>query len=166
MIACVDVDYRGEQACSACVWFRGWTDAHSAGEAVVHLSRVEPYEPGQFYKRELPCLLAVLGAVTDPVDVVVVDGYVWLAEGNAPGLGAHLHHALGGRVPVIGVAKTLFASARKVARAVVRGGSQRPLFVTAVGIDPDDAARQVGSMAGPFRLPTLLKRVDWLCRNS
>jgi deoxyribonuclease V len=166
MIACVDVDYRGEQACAACVWFRSWNDAHSAGEAIAHLSRVEPYEPGQFYKRELPCLLAVLGTMPDPLDVVLVDGYVWLGEGNVLGLGAHLYQALGGKVPVIGVAKTRFASAEKVARAVLRGKSQRPLHVTAAGIDLDLAARHVGSMSGSFRVPTLLKRVDWLCRHS
>lgn len=165
MIACVDVDYRDHEAVAACVLFRAWADAVDAGEEVEHVARVEPYRPGEFYRRELPCLLAVLGKVQGPLEAVVIDGYVWLGDETSPGLGGHLYAALGGTVPVIGVAKTGFAGVR-VARPVVRGTSRRPLWVTAAGLDPDTAARHVAAMHGPFRIPTLLKRVDWLCRSG
>jgi deoxyribonuclease V len=165
MIACVDVDYRDHEAVAACVLFRAWADGHSAGELVERIARVEPYQPGQFYRRELPCLLAVLGRVPDPLEAVVVDGYVWLRDEHSPGLGAHLHQALGRAVPVIGVAKTCFQSAG-AAKAVVRGGSHKPLYVTAAGIDAEAAAQHVKDMHGPFRIPTLLKQVDQLCRRS
>jgi deoxyribonuclease V len=165
MLACVDVDYRDHEAVVACVLFRAWTDAASAAEEVERLAQVEPYQPGQFYRRELPCLLAVLRKVPAPPEAVVVDGYVWLADETAPGLGGHLYAALGRAVPVIGVAKTRFAGA-VLARPVVRGISRRPLWVTAAGIDPDAAARHVVAMHGPFRIPTLLKRVDQLCRGA
>ena len=165
MLACVDVDYRDHEAVAACVLFRAWTDAAGAAEEVEHIAQVEPYQPGQFYRRELPCLLAVLARVPAPPEAVVVDGYVWLADEAAPGLGGHLYAALGRTVPVIGVAKTRFAGAT-LARPVVRGTSRRPLWVTAAGIDPDDAARHVTDMHGPFRIPTLLKRVDQLCRGA
>jgi deoxyribonuclease V len=164
MLACVDADYRAEGAVAACVLFRQWTDACPAGELVEHLSRVEPYQPGQFYRRELPCLLAVLAHVTEPLEAVVIDGYVWLADEGRPGLGAHLYEALGRAVPVIGVAKTHFAGVR-VARPVVRGTSRKPLWVTAAGIDPDTAAAHVRAMHGPFRVPALLRRVDQRCRQ-
>jgi deoxyribonuclease V len=164
MLACVDVDYREHEAVAACVLFRAWADGESAGEEVARVAPVEPYRPGQFYRRELPCLLAVLGKVTAPLEIVVVDGYVWLGDETNPGLGGHLFAALGRTVPVIGVAKTRFASAR-VVRPVVRGGSRRPLWLTAAGLDPDTAARYVAGMHGPFRIPTLLKRVDQLCRQ-
>jgi deoxyribonuclease V len=165
MLACVDVDYRDEKALAACVLFRDWTDGAPAGELVRLIEHVEPYVPGQFYKRELPCLLSVLGNVIEPLDIVIVDGYVWLKDERSPGLGAHLFEALARKIPVIGVAKTRFLSA-VVARPVKRGDSDRPLFVTAAGIDVEEAVRQVQRMHGEYRLPTLLKRVDLLCRNS
>src|SRR5438046_1855650 len=112
MIACVDVDYRDNGAVAACVLFRDWADAASAAEHVRRLERVEPYQPGQFYKREMPCLLAVLAEVAEPLETIVVDGYVWLADEGTPGLGAHLFEALDAALPVIGVAKTRFTSAR------------------------------------------------------
>jgi deoxyribonuclease V len=163
VIACVDVDYRDEGAIAACVLLRAWEDETPAAEWVERIERVEPYEPGQFYRRELPCLLAVLARSPEPPTVVVVDGYVWLADETRPGLGAHLHESLGRRLPVIGVAKTQFLSA-VVAREVRRGASARPLYVTAVGVDAEEAARCVGRMHGPYRVPTALKRVDQLCR--
>jgi deoxyribonuclease V len=161
----VDVDYRDPGAVAACVLFRAWEDATAAAELVERIGAVAEYVPGQFYRRELPCLLAVLARVPGPLAAVVVDSYVWLQDEQTPGLGGHLFAALGGRVPVIGVAKTRFASAG-TAREVCRGASRRPLYVTAAGMDPDEAAARVAAMHGPFRLPTLLQRVDRLCREA
>jgi deoxyribonuclease V len=126
---------------------------------------VAPYEPGRFYLRELPCLLAVLARAPAPLAAAVVDGYVWLADETRPGLGAHLFESLGGTVPVVGVAKTRFAGAER-ALPVTRGDSLRPLWVTAAGIDPTEAAEHVRRMHGPFRIPTALRRVDRLCRHG
>lgn len=163
MIAAVDVDYRASGAVAACVLFRAWDDAVSTSETVIPIASVEPYEPGQFYRRELPCLLAVLKAAGSP-DIVIVDGYVWLADERDPGLGAHLHQSLGGRTAVVGVAKTRFATAGAV-REILRGTSRHPLYVTAAGMDVDEAASHIRAMHGPHRTPTLLKRVDQLCRG-
>lgn len=118
-----------------------------------------PYEPGNFYRRELPLLQAFLHG--REVSGVVVDGFVWLGE-ERPGLGWHLHEALG--VPVIGIAKTGFHRAGSVAEPVLRGDSEKPLWVTAVGVE--DAAEAVRSMHGPWRLPTLVKRADRLGRDA
>lgn len=165
MLACVDVDYRAAEAVAACLLFRDWPDATPADEWVVHLPPAAPYQPGQFYRRELPPLLAALGRVTAPLDGVVIDSYVWLDEHGRQGLGAHLHAALGGAVPVIGVAKTAFAGST-FAVPVLRGGSQAPLHITAAGMSAQAAADAVRGMHGPYRLPTLLKRVDRLCRDA
>ncbi len=97
--------------------------------------------------------------------VVVVDGYVWLDGVSVAGLGAHLYQALAGKVAVIGVAKRRFAGAG-AAVEVVRGRSIRPLFITAAGMSAQTAAEHVRSMHGPNRIPTLLKRVDSLCRRA
>jgi deoxyribonuclease V len=165
MLACVDVDYRDDGAVAACVVFRDWGDEASTAELVRLIEHVEPYVPGQFYKRELPCLLDVLGRVSEPVETVIIDGYVWLRDEAHPGLGGHLFEALGRSKAVVGVAKSSFATARAY-RAVQRGQSQKPLFVTAVGIDLDEVARYVRAMHGEYRIPTLLRRVDQLCRNA
>jgi deoxyribonuclease V len=162
MILAVDVDYRENGAIAAGVAFGRWEDAAPAWEIVERIAEVAEYEPGAFYKRELPCLLALLQRAPEPVRALVIDGYVWLGDGK-PGLGAHLHHATG--LPVIGVAKTCFRSAS--AREVVRGTeARRPLYVTAVGIQSTEAAEQIRTMHGEHRLPTLLKRVDSLCRRQ
>jgi len=164
MIAAVDVDYRDSQALAACVLFHHWTDATPCAEVTAPIFQVAEYQPGQFYKRELPCLLAALNKVPSPVDLIVVDGYVWLGDETHPGLGAHLYQALARAIPVIGVAKTRFLSAT-AARPVQRGDSQRPLYVTAAGMDIEEACRHIAAMHGPHRIPTLLKAVDQLCRG-
>src|SRR5205823_3724417 len=151
---------------AACVVFTAWTDAEPAAQLVEKISGVEPYVPGEFYRRELPCLLAVLGKLPELPECVVIDGYVWLAGEDRPGLGARLYEALGRRVPVVGVAKTRFHSAR-LAVPVVRGeGSTKPLFVTAAGMEVETAAARVQAMHGTYRIPTLLRLVDQLCRQS
>jgi deoxyribonuclease V len=162
MIACVDVDYRDSEAVAACVLFGEWTDAASAAEYVERITNVEEYQPGQFYRRELPCLLRVLANVTEPLETIVIDGYVWLGE-SRPGLGEHLYEALARSVPIIGVAKTHFHGS--VSEEVRRGASRRPLFVSAAGVDARTAAEHVRSMHGPHRIPTLLSKVDQLCRG-
>jgi deoxyribonuclease V len=165
MLACVDVDYRPDATMAACVIFRAWEDEAEAAHFVDRGPPAEPYVPGEFYRRELPALLRVLAQVPDPLTTVVIDGYVWLAGEDRPGLGAHLYEALECRVPVIGVAKTAFQASR-LAVPVLRGTSQRALLVTSVGVDVQAAAAYIQRMHGPSRLPTLLKRVDRLCREA
>ncbi|MBZ5588146.1 MAG: endonuclease V [Acidobacteriia bacterium] len=162
MIACLDVGYRDAGATAACVLFHEWSDAEPLLELVRRVPDAAPYEPGSFFRRELPCLLAVLRGLTRLPDTVVIDGYVWLGE-SRPGLGAHLHGALGGRSAVIGVAKTPFRGAP--AQEVTRGHSRSPLYVTAIGMTASEAAARIRCMHGPFRIPTLLKRADLLSRG-
>ena len=166
VLACIDVDYRSESgpAVSACLLFRSWLDPEPTAERVAVVDRIAPYKPGSFYLRELPCALAVLELVPEPLEAVVVDGYVWLDGDGRQGMGAHLYETLGRRVPVVGVAKNPFKGSEH-AEPVLRGRSEKPLFVTAAGMDPVEAAGQVRTMHGAFRVPTLLRRVDRLCRT-
>ena len=53
----------------------------------------------------------------------------------------------------------------RAGREVVRGESKKPLLVTSTG-DLDEAARAIATMAGPYRVPHLLKRVDQLVRKA
>jgi deoxyribonuclease V len=162
-MACVDVGYNNSAARAACVTFGDWEDADSIGEYTLDIDQVEPYVPGQFYRRELPCLVAVLNQLPESPAVIVVDGYVWLDDKDRKGLGHHLYDALQQSVPVIGVAKTEFSGATQAVE-IHRGSSTRPLFVTAVGVEPDVAADYIRRMHGNSRIPTLLKRVDTLSR--
>lgn len=96
MLLAVDVFYTGARAIAGGVAFRHWTDA-SAVEEVVHVGRApNAYRPGEFYRRELPSILAVVQECSTPTStLIVVDGYVWLAH-SQKGLGAHVHDALSG----------------------------------------------------------------------
>ena len=162
-ICAVDVYYRDTGALSAAVTFGDWTDEKPQHEITVPIPQVAEYRPGQFYLRELPCILAVLEKLPCPPRTIVVDGYVWLRP-DEPGLGLHLYETLGSRVPVIGVAKTSFDGSPH-AVPVRRGDSKRPLYVTAAGMEDSAAAACVTAMHGEYRLPTLLKAVDMLCRS-
>ena len=131
-------------------------------ERVCWLPEVAPYQPGRFFVRELPALRAVL-ADAGPLALVVIDGYVDLDPHRRPGLGTRLYDQV--RIPVVGVAKTAFRTATH-AIAVRRGSAVRPLYVTAAGIAAEQAATLVAGMAGPYRLPDALRRVDALARAT
>jgi deoxyribonuclease V len=172
MLACLDVGYTDSQAIAGCLLFPDWTAAESTRPLVVALPISAPYQPGAFYLRELPALLAVLVRVDAPLCGIIVDGYVWLG-GARPGLGARLYDALGTRTPVVGVAKTVWGAVETTSSSdacrsipVRRGRSEKPLFVTATGMDVADAAAHVERMHGSHRIPTLLKQVDRLVRSA
>lgn len=164
-IAFLDVDYRADGAMAAVVVADDWTSPTPTYVRTEPVLNVAEYVPGAFYLRELPCLLAVLAQCPAPPDILVVDGYVWLGD-NRAGLGKKLHEALGERYPVVGIAKTRFRSADSVAVPVMRAGSRQALWVSSVGLDRAAAVDAVQRMDGAHRLPTLLKQVDHLCRNT
>jgi deoxyribonuclease V len=158
MLAFLDVHYTEPTARAACVLAHGWADAGACGQHTVEVSPISPYEPGKFYRRELPCLLAVL-RLAPALEVVIIDGYVWLDEHHAPGLGAHLFEALERQVPVVGIAKTAFKGS-PMAERVLRPSSKKPLFITSIGLPQPEAARLVSTMHGAARLPTLVRLAD------
>ena len=164
MFVAVDVDYGPADAHAAAVLFADWADSNASATTTALIADVEPYVPGSFYRRELPCLLDILQPLAGRFHTVVVDGHVWLGPGHTrPGLGAYLYDALARAIPVIGVAKNHFAGNQAI--EVYRGQSRRPLYVTAVGTAQAAAATAVGAMHGAHRIPTLLKQVDRLARQ-
>ena len=78
MIAALDVHYDDSRsrATGAAVLFDLWEDAAPAAEFTAIVENVSPYVPGEFFRRELPCVLAVLGKIQSPLDALVIDGYV------------------------------------------------------------------------------------------
>jgi deoxyribonuclease V len=158
-IACLDAAYSNTSASAACALFPAWDAAIPAQVLTWCQGVAATYEPGLFYKRELPLLLAVVEQTKRPPAIIIIDGYVWLDDNRRPGLGGILYKALAERIPIIGVAKTKFGDASWCV-TVVRGGSRRPLFVSAVGMDAQEAARGVHRMHGAHRIPSMLQLVD------
>jgi len=161
---CLDVDYGADSVVAACVGFVEWPDAAASFETTRRFEGApNAYESGQFYRREMPYLVELVRALPAAPALIVIDGFVWL-DGARPGLGAHLSHALADCCPIIGVAKRPFAGAAH-ATPLLRGASQDPLFISAIGVELDRAVQHVASMHGPHRVPTLLRRVDQLSRG-
>lgn len=165
MILAIDVDYRDNSASVGGVAFEHWDDAKESGAYKSHLSDIDSYVPGQFYRRELPCILKLLEEHDLHPSYIIVDGFVYLDGGSEPGLGKYLYDALKGHVAVIGVAKTPFKGILDECK-VYRGMSKKPLYVTAAGMSLGKAKEHVKSMHGKFRLPYLLKKVDQLCSEE
>jgi deoxyinosine 3'endonuclease (endonuclease V) len=161
MILAFDTYYHDPAAHTVCIAFHDWTQTEPTAIYRETISGIAAYEPGAFYKRELPCILSLLRQIDlNPVTTILIDGFVYLDDNRSPGLGAHLYAALDVRIPVIGVAKTNFATLHTLKQPVVRGSSERPLYITAIGTDLDLAAQQIARMDGTFRIPTLLKLLD------
>jgi deoxyribonuclease V len=164
MILATDVHYHDVGATAAGVLFNEWEDVAAEQTLTVEIDTVKPYVSGQFYQRELPCLLALVEQIDRPLECIIVDGFVYLDGQESAGLGQYLYQALAGEVAVVGVAKSAFRESPADTQ-VLRGKSRNPLYVTSVGIELTDAKRFVAAMAGDFRLPALLKQVDSLCRQ-
>lgn len=161
MIAAIDIHYKMDGSATAgAVIFYDFSDDREYRTYIKHIQGVEDYVPGQFYRRELPCITAILGIIEEEIDTVIIDGYVNLGEG--PGMGMHLWNTLNGEKTIIGVAKTEFRGSNAV--KVFRGDSRQPLYVTSVWIEPLRAAGCIKCMHGQFRIPALLKQADSLSR--
>ncbi|MCR9197583.1 MAG: endonuclease V [Planctomycetaceae bacterium] len=168
MLTALDVQYThgGDGAAhAAAVVFDSWDSQASAAEYTSVQSPVTDYEPGKFFQRELQPLLQVISKIREPVETIIIDGYCHLSTDGAPGLGAWLAESLPEPVPIVGVAKNPYRGSAH-AISVRRSDSKRPLYVTAIGMDLQTAADCVAGMAGAFRIPTMLKRVDTLARES
>lgn len=161
-----DVCYNGNIAQSVCIGFEQWRDSVPKVIYKEFVMGIEKYAPGEFFKRELPCIEKILDKLKlKEIELIIVDGYVFLDDSGKPGLGAHLHDRLKKQIPVIGVAKTSFGEDMKNIREVCRGESTKPLFISSIGIGVDEAAEHVKNMFGSYRIPALLKRLDQLTKK-
>ena len=165
MLVAIDVYYAEQGAKSVAVVF-DWHDAAPQQTHIVQLTEVAEYESGQFYKRELPCILAVLAAIDlTHITAIIVDGHVYIDNEKNYGLGAHLWAALDGKIAIIGVAKRSFHATEAVTIPILRGQSETPLFVSTIGIATETAAEHVRTMHGTYRMPTILKTLDGITRQ-
>lgn len=165
MILAVDVDYRKSEAKISGICFNNWADENSTQTYASIIYEIEEYDPGNFYRREMPCILHLLREHRLSPDLIVIDGFVYLGEESNAGLGLHLFNELEQKIPIVGVAKRPFKGTYANTE-VLRGESLKPLFVTAVGIELNEAKNNILSMHGKHRVPTLLKEADRECRKS
>ncbi len=164
VILAIDVHYEGPEAMVAGVQMDDYASAEATQTYHLRVPVGSKYESGQFYKRELPCILELLKHYRLKPDTIFIDGYVHLGTDKRPGLGQHLYDALNGQTNVIGVAKSPYSGVSRSSEAI-RGQSTRPLYVTAAGMGQDEAKRIVKSMAGAHRVPRLLKLADMESRT-
>lgn len=166
MILAVDVCYHGKTGYAISMTFKSWEDDQPFDIKYAEIKNVKAYVPGEFYKRELPCLRAVLRKNNlKMVKTILVDGYVVLDNNGKPGLGGHLYKALKGKIPVIGIAKNPFYSNTINVRKIYRGKSQKPLYITTSGTELDEAVSNVGKMKGNYRIPDLLRLLNRLTKE-
>ena len=161
MILAIDVYYYDNKAKVVGVLFNEWEDENPVQIVITCVDKVEDYESGSFYKRELPCIAKLLENIDlNEITTIVIDGYVYLDNNRKQGLGYYLYEYLNGTVPVIGVAKKSFHNNNMYVSQLLRGKSTNPLFITCVGVDLSEAVESVKKMHGEFRIPTLLKLTD------
>jgi deoxyribonuclease V len=167
MIVAVDVHYRPDVAKAVGVLFESWTASEPHQIVETFVKEVAEYEPGAFYKRELPCILQVLETIPQySLEAIIIDGYVFLDDEGKRGLGAYLYEALGQRIPVVGFAKSSFHKNQKFVRQIFRSESKKPVFITSIGIPVDEAAQNIESMLGDYRIPDMLRITDQKTREN
>jgi len=167
MILAFDTYYFDNKAKTVSICFDDWSDEENYKVETEVIENSEEYQSGEFYKRELPCILSLLDKIkTQNVTTIIIDGFVYLDDHQRLGLGGHLYLQLQGKIPIIGVAKTNFATLEKNKRQLLRGSSMKPLYITSIGIDLDYATELIKNMKGNNRIPTLLKTLDTLTKEK
>ncbi|MBC9713618.1 endonuclease V [Streptomyces sp. TRM66268-LWL] len=183
LVAGVDVAYDDERdlvVAAAVVLDAGTLEVAEESTAVARISF--PYVPGLLAFREIPAVLAALGALRTPPDLVVCDGY-GRAHPRRFGLAAHLGVLTG--LPSLGVAKNPFtfsyedpAAARGSVAALVDGGEEvgravrtqdgvKPVFVsTGHRVSLANACAHTLALSPHYRLPETTRRADSLCRRA
>jgi deoxyribonuclease V len=118
----LDVHYGAVEIRGACVGFEHNKASEPAFLIVDPVEGIaDPYEPGNFRKRELPYLERLVDLARkqcSEIETIIIDGYVWLGM-NRPGLGYHLYESLNHRGSIIGAAKKRFQG------RTCRGGQER-----------------------------------------
>lgn len=130
MIIAFDTYYYDNKAKTIGVGFNEWEDDNPIEIYSEIIEGIAEYEPGSFYKREMPCILSLLKKINlNKVQLIIVDGYVILNDNGKYGLGGHLYEKLSEKIPIIGVAKSGYDSNKLNSKALLRGESKKPLYV-------------------------------------
>ena len=147
------------------VLFNRWTDDEPAEIISSICTKFSSYIPGEFYKRELPCVLGLLEKVDmDKIETIIVDGFLRLRFNDSTekdGLGKKLFDSLNmPGLKVIGLAKSDFCRTDEISASLLRGSAVNPLWVQGIGLPDNVAAENIKMMSGKSRIPKLLKILD------
>jgi deoxyribonuclease V len=162
----VDVQYdKAGGALAAAVAFDDWATFEATKTYTLRIEHVEKAVKGELDLRELPWLLQLMNANGLQPEVIVFDGFVYLDAQETPGLGQHLHDALGQRTAVIGASKTAMKDT-PAQFEVHREEETAPLVVTSAGIDLGAAKARIRAMHGRKRMPTLMKLAARIAKGN
>ena len=165
-VLAIDVYYRPDDAKAVGVIFN-WEDAKPTETVVEYIKGAGDYVPGEFYKRELPCIQRIFEVVNlDTIEAIIIDGHMYIDNIGNFGLGGYAWQLLQNKIPVIGVAKSSFFANKKTVFEVLRGESKNPLYVSAIGIELDIAASLIKNMHGNYRMPDILKELDRITKEQ
>jgi len=165
-ILAIDVYYRAENAKAVGVIFN-LEDAKPAEVIIEYIEGVGDYVPGEFYKRELPCIKRIFEVVNlDIVEAIIIDGHMYVDNVGNFGLGGYALQLLKNKVPVIGVAKSSFYANKETVAQVFRGKSKNPLYVSAIGMELNIATDLIKNMRGAYRIPDILKELDRITKED
>jgi len=166
----IDTYYTEENAYTVGVFFSQWDDTEPLKITKRTTKPEFPYIPGEFYKRELPCIMDLLGGVDfDSLSTIIVDGFIRIEKDGilVPGLGEHLYDEVKDwNISIIGVAKSKFDGCERWSVPIIRKAGSKPIYVQGIGRYTDDmAASLIKGMAGSNKLPTLLRLLDQETKN-
>lgn len=164
MLLALDVYYRKTYAVAVGVIF-DWFDDKSQKIIIEYIDEVDEYIPGEFYKRELPCIMRVIKQVNiGELEAIIVDGHIYV-EKDTYGLGGKLYEQLNQQLPIVGVAKNSFLKNKDTVKEIYRGKSKMPLYISSIGIDLNEVVEKVINMTGEYRIPNILKTLDMLTKK-
>lgn len=162
----IDVSYQDNNAKVVGGFFENWNDEKFIKVSQKIVNNIKEYISGEFYKRELPCILEFLNDYDiNEIELIIIDGFVFLNDDNKQGLGGYLFESLDKRIPVIGVAKTSFHNNNKNVIDVLRGNSKKPLYISSIGIELLKASDLIKNMFGNNRMPNIIKQIDTQTRE-
>lgn len=165
MIVVIDADYdeqnhKGHVAGIICDYT---TDDLAKSTVTAVVDNIAEYCPGEFYRRELQCVDAILKQLDlKNIELIIVDGYADFGTEHKS-LGTYVFEKY--HMAVIGIAKNHYDGCLLKNTEVTRGDSLKPLFVTAKGISAETAKEIVRNMVGEYRIPVLIKLADQAARD-
>lgn len=166
MILAIDVHYKETYAKAVGVLFN-WEDETPNEIVTAIINEVAEYESGQFYKRELPCIMQLLQKIDlSFIEVIIIDGHIYVNNDKTYGLGGYLYQALEEKIPIIGVAKKSFINTNEVSIPILRGKSKVTLYISAIGYKIEKALQNIEDMNGYYRIPTILKYLDTITKEK
>jgi deoxyribonuclease V len=171
MILILDGDYKDNSCFMVGTLIKDFSDSEILGFVCAEVDKVGEYESGEFYKRELKGICAVLsnlniypGTLSSSIDCIVIDGYATFGDENHLALGEHIYKKY--NMPIIGIAKNKNILCKLENTEVYRGISKNPLYVTSFGCSNEIAKKCVREMAGEHRIPDIIKLTDSLARKK